>query len=76
MDDIERIRAMLLHRDRVPFVARQHFQQDIGYEQLFNNRDRGRIYRYQGPPPPRGPGPGARGEPRFQRIKVEDDVLG
>ncbi|BFZ04285.1 hypothetical protein BsWGS_07324 [Bradybaena similaris] len=74
MDDFERIRAVLL-RDRLPFAARQQLQHDIGIEQIINNRGRGRIYRYQGPLPPRVPNPVVRGEARFQRVKVEDDVL-
>lgn len=76
MDDLVRIRAVLQHhhRDRAPFAAMQHFQQELGYDQIINNRGRGRIYRYQGPLPGRVPGP-ARGEPKCQRIKIEDDVL-
>ncbi|XP_059175650.1 SPRY domain-containing protein 3-like [Physella acuta] len=75
MDDLVRIRAVLQHhhRDRPPF-AMQHFQQE--YDQVINNRGRRRIYNYQGPLLPRVPGPvPARSEPRFQRIKIEEDVL-
>ncbi|KAI8784010.1 SPRY domain-containing protein 3-like [Biomphalaria glabrata] len=77
MDEIVRIRAVLhQQRDRVPFAPMQHFQQELGFDQLINNRGRGRIYRYQGPHPARVVGQGiARYEPKFQRIKIEDDVL-
>ncbi|KAH9518813.1 SPRY domain-containing protein 3 [Bulinus truncatus] len=78
MDEIVRIRAVLhQQRDRVPFAPIQQFHQELaGYDQIINNRGRGRIYRYQGPHPARAPAQGlGRGEPKYQRIKIEDDVL-